>query len=266
MPEEFGTVNVKRDDRAKEIEAMRARFKRHRDTLSGLAADAPTLALGMEYNRLIKELDNSVLKLDALEEPKPLTDTQPVKRTEPGRKPLSQLPVIEAPPVEEPARSSSRIFLIVLIGLVVLGAVAWLMWEASSETPVTTTVPVTETETATIEPITPAPQPPTYTGPALTLEPPSHDYGPVRRGARATRQFEITNHSDKPMTIDVARSNCRCLYYAHNSTIAPNTKETITVTIDPSKVRGNRIAETIKVVDRNNAGHETSFNVTATIQ
>ena len=276
MPEEFGTVNVKRDDRAREIEAIRARFRRHREALTALAADAPTIALGLEYNRLIKELDASVLKIDELEptapQPKSLTDTQPVKRTEPGRKPLAHTPVL-TPPVEESPRSTGRILLIVFVGLVVLGAIAWLMWESSADkAPATETVAAvdttapTDTAPATIEPITPAPPQPAYSGPALTIEPAAQDFGAIRRGSSATRQFEITNHTAQPITIEASRSKCRCLYYAHNSSVAPQGKETITVTMNTARVKGRRLQETIKVADKSNAANETSFNVSATIR
>lgn len=273
MPDEFGTVNVRREDRAKEIEAIRQRFLRHRDTLTNLAGDAPTLALGMEYNRLIKEIDAQMVKLDALEERTP-NDTQPMqplKRTEPGKRPLTPAPpMFEIHAPEEKPRTTSRIVLIVLIGLVVLGAISWLMWQASSdELPVTSTIAQsigTSITPATIEPVTPAPAPVPRSGPALTVEPATQDFGAIRRGSRPSRQYEITNHTDQLIPIQVSRSNCRCLYYAHNGTIAPNQKETVTVTIDATRPKARRLSEKIRVFDKNNPANETSFNVTATIR
>lgn len=270
MPDEFGTVNVKREDRAKEIEAIRQRFRRHRETLTNLAADAPTIALGMEYNRLIKELDASVLKLDALEERTP-NDTQPMqpkKRTEPGRRPLTPAPAFKVFEQEEKPRTTSRIVFIVLIGLLVLGAISWLMWQASSdELPVSSTIAEsigTNITPATIEPVTTAPT--SLSGPALTVEPATQDFGTIRRESRPSRQYEVTNHTDQPITIEVARSNCRCLYYAYNPTVAPNQKETVTVTMEATRVNARRLSQKVKVVDKNNPANETSFNVTATIQ
>jgi hypothetical protein len=64
----------------------------------------------------------------------------------------------------------------------------------------------------------------------------------------------------------VARSNCRCLFYAHNGTVAPKSKETITVTLDPTRVKGRAIDETVRVSDKANPANETSFHVTATIR
>ncbi len=267
MSEEFGTVNVKREDRAREIEAIRQRFHRHRDTLTNLAADAPTLALGSEYNRLIKEIDIQVARLSALQERTP-NDTQPLKRTEPGRKPLTPAPAFESVIPDEPSRATSRIVLIVLTGLVVLGAIAWLMWQASSEPlPVTSTVAATDTTptTTTIEPVTPAPEP-VATGPALVIEPASQAFGVIRRSSRPSRQFEVSNNTDQPIAIAVSRSKCRCLFYAHNGTIEPRKKETITVTIDATRVKQKSIKEKVTISDKANRAHEASFNVNATIR
>jgi hypothetical protein len=58
----------------------------------------------------------------------------------------------------------------------------------------------------------------------LAVAPPSHDYGVIRKGTRATRQFEIANNSNDPMSIQVARSTCRCLYYEHAPVIPPKQK------------------------------------------
>jgi hypothetical protein len=66
--------------------------------------------------------------------------------------------------------------------------------------------------------------------------------------------------------IKVSRSKCRCLFYAHNGTVAPNQKETVTVTMEATRVTARRLRETIKVSDKNNPANETSFNVTATIR
>lgn len=67
MGDEFGTVNVKRGERSREIEALRQQYGHHRDALTRMVADAPTELLAKEYQRLIRELDNSLRKLDELE-------------------------------------------------------------------------------------------------------------------------------------------------------------------------------------------------------
>src|SRR5512138_265563 len=67
MSDDFGTVNVRRGDRAREIEVLRQHYRGHRDALSRLAADAPTEQLAAEYNRLIAGIDDALRKLDELE-------------------------------------------------------------------------------------------------------------------------------------------------------------------------------------------------------
>src|SRR5687767_9530738 len=136
MPDEFGTVNVRRGERAREIEIIRQQYKRHRDALTSMIADAPTEHLATEYQRLIGELDTSLLKLNELETPTvgapvsspapPLrssTDTQPIK-SEPGTRRLvtsSAAGDYDAMP-EEPRRANRfLLFAIVFAGLVVLG-------------------------------------------------------------------------------------------------------------------------------------------------
>ena len=67
MSDDFGTVNVKRGDRAREIEVLRQHYKVHRDTLTQMVPDAPTEHLAAEYKRLIADIDASIRKLDELE-------------------------------------------------------------------------------------------------------------------------------------------------------------------------------------------------------
>src|SRR5215218_5968275 len=67
MSDDFGTVNVKRGERSKEIDALRQQYGHHREALMRMVADAPTELLAKEYQRLVRELDNSLRKLDELE-------------------------------------------------------------------------------------------------------------------------------------------------------------------------------------------------------
>src|SRR6266542_715914 len=59
MSDDFGTVNVRRGDRAREIEVLRQHYRGHRDALSRLVADAPTEQLAGEYQRLITNIDEA---------------------------------------------------------------------------------------------------------------------------------------------------------------------------------------------------------------
>lgn len=283
MPDEFETISTSREQRSREIEVMRAHYRRHREALKRMAADAPTDALAQEYQRLVMTIDGSLVKLDELEGIAP----PPRRPSEAGMKPLVQ-PIVQpiAEPVEdldstqvdyEPPEShpvsNTRLALIVGAGILVLVLIGWLIWRASFDrtgdattatATVAETIPVTETappETGTIVPEVEA-------SPAqiLSVTPSAHDYGAIRKGTRATRQYEVVNGGDAPVAIVVARSACRCLYYEYGPTIPARGRETITVTVDGAKANAGQLAETVKVSARDDPKIVTSFDVTATIR
>ena len=169
--------------------------------------------------------------------------------------------------------SSSRVILIVLIGLVVLGALTWLIWRASSQRPPsaqrTTTQPVAPStapaETGTVTPaVTPAPA----AAASIRVTPALQDYGIIRRGTRAVRQFELTNNGTIPITIEVARSACRCLYYEYNAKkkIQPNAHETITVTVDAARAKSPAIDEQLAVTAKEDPTATATIGIRATIK
>lgn len=258
MSDEFGTVNIKprSAERSREIEAMRQHYRRHQEALEAMAADAPTEALAAEYRRLLAEIESAFARLDQLEHRPAPTDTQPMK-TAPGTRPLVTPPASSTPLENEPGAAQSRIILIVIAGLAVLGLLGWLMWRASSderpETPVVASTQAVETvETTEL--------------PALSIEPALQDYGAVRKGSRAARQFEIVNTSDAPIKVDVTRSACRCLYYDYADVIPPKGKETLTVTVDGAKAAAGTLQEKISITAESDPAITASFEVTATIQ
>src|SRR4051812_44931137 len=124
MSDDFGTVNVRRGDRAREIEVLRQHYRGHRDALSRLVADAPTEQLAAEYQRLVAGIDEALRKLDELEgRPATQPGTRAVpptpSMTAPGLRPLSGEPVTEPQKyVDEPpaANTGSRTLLILVVG------------------------------------------------------------------------------------------------------------------------------------------------------
>lgn len=288
MSDEFGTINVQRGERAREIEVMRQHYRQHRDALARMTADAPTESLAAEYQRLIVEIDRALGKLNELEGPPaaPPPARPPDRlKTEPGLRPLVTAPVTEEPeaegvyeelpPAEEEPRS--RVPLILGIAIVALALIGWLIWKASSDgkpaatttsPDATTTSPIVE-ETAgatstlpdtAVEETTPAGTQ------GLTAAPRSHDYGVIRKGTRATRQFEITNHTDEPISIAVTRSACRCLFYEHAPVIPPKAKESVTVTVDGARAKVGALRESIRVGAKSDPTAGTSVDVIATIR
>src|SRR4051795_617335 len=90
MSDDFGTVSVKRGDRAREIEVLRQHYATHRDALTRMIPDAPTEQLAAEYQRLVVTIDASLRKLDELEgrtTAAGLAETQRMG-TAPGNRPL----------------------------------------------------------------------------------------------------------------------------------------------------------------------------------
>ena len=232
MSDDFGTISARRGDRAKEIEVLR----RHRESLLKMLADV---------DAQLKDLE--------------LFDT-------PGSRPLVTTPDYEEPMTTSPG-SGPRVLLIVGAALVALVLVAWLVWRASSDRPPAAGTVVEET-TATVEPETTTTAPVTVAevADALTVTPPSRDYGLVRKGTRVTRQYEIANNSEEPISITVARSACRCLYYEHAPVIPPKAKESVTVTVDGAKAPVGTLRESLRVTAKSDPAIGTSFDVIATVR
>lgn len=255
MSDDFGTVSVRRGERGREIESLRAQYRQHREALAKLAGESPTEHLSAEYQRLIRDIDSALAKLNEIE-----------GVTAPGIERTLVTPV-EHDEVGTPApASNSRLALIVIAGVIVLAIIGYLIYRASGDRTkpavITETTATTSTAPATIEPVTPAPA----AAASIVASPAVADYGTIRKGTRATRQVEIANNSAAPVTIAVARSQCKCLYYEYKDTIAANKKETITVTVDGARAKAGTLAETVDVKSKKDPSVATSFQVQATIK
>jgi hypothetical protein len=293
MSDDFGTINVTRGERAREIEVLRQHYRQHREALVRMTADAPTEHLASEYQRLIVEIDRALGKLSELEggaampvalpvPPPPVAQAAPSRlKTEPGMRPLVTSPIAEEtdeppepsdlPLSDEPSRS--RVPLILGVAILALALIGWLIWRASSDKTAapaivtetgTTNVPVSTAPDTSIEEA-PAPAPAAAAS-ALVPAPRVQDYGTIRKGTRAVRQFQITNNSDEPISIEVTRSACRCLFYEYQSLIPPKAKETLTVTVDGAKAKAGMLRENLKVSKKKDPSVATSVEVNATIQ
>jgi hypothetical protein len=271
--DDFGTVNVKRGDRAREIELLRQRYKAHRDALVQMSREAPSEQLAAEYQRLVRGIETSLAKLNELERgtTEPISeDTQPVMEN-PTSKPLNMTP---SPGVYETAPGSgapsSRLAMIVVAGVIVLALIGGLIWFASRDRgkvkPVTTETTAVVNDTAA--PATTAPQPvaPAPGVSALTVAPAIADYGTIRKGTRAVRQVDVTNTTGKQLDYSVSRSQCRCLYYEYTGKLGPKKKETLSITVDGGKAKAGALTETITVAARKDPSITASFQVTATIK
>lgn len=285
MSDDFGTINVRRGDRAREIEVMRQHYRAHRDALQRMQADAPTEYLAAEYQRLIGEIDRGLAKLDELESgvstplpppPIPPAPTLPrgsAAKTEAGTQPLIVPEHHDVPEADvEPPSRLPLILAGAVIALVLLAGLAW--WASSDRTPSGAVVeerpPLTDTagtgDATATESATTAGATAAVVSEGMGASPPSHDYGTIRKGTRATRQYELTNNTNEPVTVVVARSACRCLYYEHAPVIPPKAKENLTVTIDGARAKAGELRETVKVSAKSDPSVGTTVDVIATIQ
>jgi Protein of unknown function (DUF1573) len=264
MSDEFETISAKS---TRDVEALRTRYRRHRDALMSLVADAPTELIAADYRRVIADIDISLAKLDTL-------DGGPRLETEPGMRPLvTARPVEDDVTVNEYVTSGSdarsRLVLIAVAAVVALAAIAWLIWRASDgpDRPAVVEETTTTATAGTVSEEAPsAAATPVRPERILAVTPDSTDYGIIRKGTRATRQYEVTNASDEPVSIQVSRSTCRCLYYEHAPVVPPKGKETLTVTIDGAKAQAGPLLESLRVTSKGDPSIVTTFDVTATVR
>jgi hypothetical protein len=279
---------VKRGDRAREIEVLRQHYRTHRETLVRMVPDAPTEQLAGEYQRLVASIDASLRKLDELEGkgtasgtvavPSPSFNETQRMGTAPGNRPLVSQGVSSEPvtdhgiasydgPVDRPSNNGSRMLLMMLIAVAVLGVIGWLIWRASSDKK-TTTPQVIEQPPSTTSPDTAATVTPVAAAASIRIAPEVADYGTIRKGTRAVRQFEITNLSSTPLSITVARSTCRCLYYEYDTKakLAPKAKEALTVTVDGARAKVGALNETIAVSSKDDPNATGTIGVRAVIK
>jgi len=271
--DDFGTVNVKRGDRAREIELLRQRYKAHRDALLQMSREAPSEQLAAEYQRLVRGIETSLAKLNELERgtTAPISeDTQPVIEN-PSREPGVGSRELQATPADSQLPApNSRLAMIVVAGVIVLALIGGLIWFASRDRgkvkPVTTETTAVVNDTAA--PATTAPQPvaPAPGVSALTVAPAIADYGTIRKGTRAVRQVDVTNTTGKQLDYTVSRSQCRCLYYEYTGKLGPKKKETLSITVDGGKAKAGALTETITVAAKKDPSITASFQVTATIK
>ncbi len=267
MSDEFGTVNVGKGERKRELDAVRQQYAAHRDALVRMTADAPTEQLSAEYQRLIRKIDENLAKLDEIEgRPASEAGNRPLITTAPDQAET----VVEdmTPPEGESSGQGARVMMIVVAGVIVLAAIIWLLWRASgdhnprtAEQPVQVTTPAVETAA----PVATQPDTPVAAA-VIKITPLAADYGTIRKGTRAVRQFSVENSTNAAVPLKIARSTCKCLYYEYAEKVPAHGKESISVTIDGARAKAGGLHETVQVSSKNDASVTASFQVNATIQ
>ena len=259
MGDDFGTVSARR---AKEIEVLR----KHRESLVNMLADVDAQL------RDLGEITSPVIPPPVVPPPHPARRGQNDESL--GSRPIVNTATYEEEPevVAQPG-GGMRVMAIAGVALLALALIGWLIWRASSDRAATgtvieeTTAPATDT-TAAADTGNEAPEPGTIApaSAAMQVTPRSHDYGLVRKGTRVTRQFQFRNNSEEPVTIAVARSQCRCLYYEYEALVPPKATETVTVTVDGARAKAGQLRETLQITPKAGGPAATSFDVIATIR
>lgn len=281
MSDDFGTVNVKRGDRSREIEVLRQHYGTHREALTRMIPDAPTEQLASEYQRLVASIDASLRKLDELAggTAAGFNETQRMG-TAPGNRPLVSSGVSPEPvtnhgitsydgPTDRPSNNGSRLLLMMVIVVAVLGIIGWLIWRASSDhKPAATQVIEQPASTTGVDTAATSVPVPVAASSSIKIAPEVADYGTIRKGTRAVRQFEITNLTSTPLSITVARSACRCLYYEYDAKrkLPAKGKEALTVTIDGARAKAGALSEEIAVTSKDDANATGTIGVRAVIK
>lgn len=254
-----------------------------------MIADSPTELLAGEYRRLTQEIEQAIGKLDEIDgagaavTPARTVPAMPVSRNDEvapphgdplrapshdaGQRTLQPTPGIDPedtrryPPPAEEDGGGSRVLLILGAALVALLLIGWMIWRASSDR--AETPPLVETAAVATETSEPVEEP---AAAAITIAPAAQDYGTIRKGTRATRRFEITNNTDEPLSIQLARSTCRCLYYDYSEVIPPTAKESVTVTVDGAKAKAGPLLESIAVTSKTSAAVTGKLEVVALVR
>ena len=234
-----------------------------------LVSDAPSELIAAQYRRVIADIDIALAKLEGDAPPVPPPPPPARARTDAGMRPLVTTAKIDddatiSYSASDASDSRSRLLLIAAAAVIALAAIGWLIWRASDkpetgrvvEQPATTAVEEGETATRAAVPA----------GRPLVVTPDTIDYGIIRKGTRVTRQYEIVNNTEEPLSPQVSRSTCRCLYYEHAPVIPPKAKESLTVTIDGAKAKPGPLLESIRVSSKSDPSVVTTFDVTATVR
>lgn len=306
MPDDWSTVNAGRDKMTRELELLRQRYRMHREAVAGLIDDAPSEALAKRYEEMIVEIDASLEKLKELDSPPPSpkrtapgTGPQPLRTGAPAAAAAataagSTASMAQPPPhpalagssaarswdsytvdrTATPASSSEsnsplRALAIILAGVAILGLLGFFAWRALSGDDEPDSPPPIVREETPADAAEPLGEPGAAGAPAaaaITITPAAQDYGVIRKGTRASRTFQIRNGTDRPVALQMARSQCRCLWFEYPDLIPASESATLTVIVDGAKARRGALRETIAVTASADPNIKAALQVIAEIE
>ena len=75
------------------------------------------------------------------------------------------------------------------------------------------------------------------TGPMLTIDKETHDYGTIKQGANGTCEFTVTNTGDQPLVLSNCQGSCGCTVpKCDTAPVKPGQKTIISVHYDTNRV------------------------------
>lgn len=259
MGDDGSTISL-RSRRSRELRSLRNRCEQHQEALRQLEASAPTETLASRYGEILEEIDRTLSRLDELEHPaeqaQPMRSPPDAAPTQPG---WSEAPMVERPMSPDDDESRSRPLLMIVLAVIllaILGAMVW--WVVGrDEAPPSLQEEALVAETTMIEEVPAEPE-----LPALTVEPGRHDFGPVRKGTRAVTQFTLTNQTDQPLQVSIARSDCRCLWFDYADSIPAAGSIPLQVIVDGSRAEAGKLDQIVRI----RMGSDETDATTITIQ
>lgn len=257
----------------REVDRLRGVYRDHAETLSRLAASSPSKQLARRYQEMITEINKAIVGLDGVdpeviarkssERPAQLPESERPTREKPlpapgvpiitpqkpenDERPVLSSYTASATAAENDDGSVLRIVMIVGLAVVMIAVLGLFVWKFSGDRPAPAepAKPAVVAEPPKDVPVTPAPEP----NPASTLavSPQQQDFGTVAKGTSEVRTFELVNRGTKPLTIEVARSRCRCLWYDPPKSLPAGGRGTLTVRVDGAKAPAGLLAESIEI-------------------
>lgn len=279
----------------REVDRLRGVYRDHAETLSKLAASAPSKRLARRYQELISEINKSIVGLDEVEPgaiarttgetPAPLPASEKPTRelpllapdaplSAPPKPPPAERPILStytasAPPEESEQGALLRIVFIVVLAVVLIAVLGLFVWKYSGDRPASTDSAAPPAATApppAEEPVAPAPEPKPVRLSHLTVSPQQQDFGTVAKGTSVVRTFEISNSGKRALTLEIARSKCRCLWYDPPKSIPAGGRGTLTVRVDGEKAPAGLLAESIEISGKGDPEATAVLEITADVK
>lgn len=277
----------------RDLDTLRQRLQDHRDVLAELEADAPSQALAERYATLRTWIEGTISNLDSAPPVAPPRAAAPVPAVAEPEPELIHSGEPGAWDRDENARTGAdrgRMFAVVILGIAAFALLGFLFVrffsdrdaaapvsqireieavDTADEGPLDEPVIIEEEQdpiasappAAAPERVVPRPSAAETTSGPLTVDPELATADGFGSG-KVIRQFRIENPTPNPVRITVERSSCRCLWYDVAPEIPAGGGVVLEVTVDGSRLEGDRLDETIGVLQASDRGRLAEFRLT----